>query len=327
MKITESNGKFHWFSRGIGGTNAIDYLVKVRNFEFKEAVRHLVGDDVPNINYSTTQSQKQKSKRQEPELQKSDKPKDKGRFFVLPKAHKNNADVLKYLQNRGISENIITDCIKKGLLYQNTDKDCVFVGYDNQIAKYACKRSTNTTPELDYKKDITGSDKAFGFCLQPFSNIKDSNAEEVAGEKLYVFESPIDCLSHASIAQMGDGSWNGYRLALGGVSSLALNAFLENNPQITNLYLCLDNDKTGVEATERICKELLANEKYNHINIIIAYPPVNVGKDYNDVLVFMKNRQRLKENQKTQESQETQKTPKILEELQKTKKKGREVEL
>lgn len=25
-----SNGKWHWFSRGIGGRNALDYLVKVK---------------------------------------------------------------------------------------------------------------------------------------------------------------------------------------------------------------------------------------------------------------------------------------------------------
>ena len=40
-----SKGKFHWHSRGIGGINAIDYLVKVRGMEFKEAVRELAGED------------------------------------------------------------------------------------------------------------------------------------------------------------------------------------------------------------------------------------------------------------------------------------------
>jgi hypothetical protein len=95
----------------------------------------------------------------------------------------------------------------------------------------------------------------------------------------------VDCLSHASITQIGGTDWNGNRLSLGGVSSLALNNFLENNPNINNVYLCLDNDKPSKEALERISKEILSNEKYNHINIFIAPPPV--GKDYNDTLLFM----------------------------------------
>jgi DNA primase len=39
------------------------------------------------------------------------------------------------------------------------------------------------------------------------------------------------------------------------------------------MYLCLDNDKPGKEATERISRELLANDKYSHINMYIAQPP------------------------------------------------------
>ena len=106
--------------------------------------------------------------------------------------------------------------------------------------------------------------------------------------RLYVFEGAADCLSHASIAQISGADWNGYRLSLGGVSSLALANFLDNNPQVSTVYLCLDNDKPGKEATERICAEILANEKYNHISIYTVPPPV--GKDYNDVLVFMQEK-------------------------------------
>lgn len=38
-----SNGKWHWFSRGIGGRNALDYLVKVKGMTFPEAVNLLTG--------------------------------------------------------------------------------------------------------------------------------------------------------------------------------------------------------------------------------------------------------------------------------------------
>ena len=38
-----SNGKWHWFSRGIGGRNALDYLVKVKEMSFPDAVSLLTG--------------------------------------------------------------------------------------------------------------------------------------------------------------------------------------------------------------------------------------------------------------------------------------------
>lgn len=38
-----SNGKWHWFSRKIGGKTALDYLIKVQGFSFTEAVEALAG--------------------------------------------------------------------------------------------------------------------------------------------------------------------------------------------------------------------------------------------------------------------------------------------
>ena len=37
-----SNGKWYWFSRGFGGYNALDYLIKVKEVPFMEAVDSLV---------------------------------------------------------------------------------------------------------------------------------------------------------------------------------------------------------------------------------------------------------------------------------------------
>ena len=38
-----SNGKWCWFSRGIGGTSALDYLIKVKDVPFLEAVERITG--------------------------------------------------------------------------------------------------------------------------------------------------------------------------------------------------------------------------------------------------------------------------------------------
>ena len=41
-----SNGKWFWWSQGIGGYSALDYLIKVRDYSFMEAVEILTGKDV-----------------------------------------------------------------------------------------------------------------------------------------------------------------------------------------------------------------------------------------------------------------------------------------
>jgi hypothetical protein len=200
-----SNGKFHWISRGTGGTNVIDYLVKVRNFEFKEAVRELVGDD-----YSLDDSKdKSKSKRGRPPPDKygaepSKQPEQKvaDRPFNLPPSAKHNNDVIKYLKGRGIEEKIILNCIDKKLLYQSARRNCVFVGYDDKnTPKFACERGIRS----NFKKDVAGSKKAFSFCMPPITADSQGHSSpnpQSALNRLYVFESPIDCLSHANLESL-----------------------------------------------------------------------------------------------------------------------------
>lgn len=302
-----SNGKFHWFSRGIGGTNAIDYLVKVRGLDFRDAVRELAGE-------SFTHSAGKRAPPDIPPKREQPAPQDYVAFFELPKANSNNNDVIEYLKGRGIEENVINACIEKKLLYQSVaykkplfhieggekkplyhdvngrrkqryetvKGGCVFIGYDNQQnPKFACERATDS----DFKKDVFGSNKEHGFCMPPDAS---GSLDGRGAERLYVFEGTADCLSHISIAQIGGADWSGYRLSLGGVSSSALTNFLANNPQITDVYLCLDNDKPGKEATERIINEVLENEAYNSISFFVAPPPV--GKDFNDTLKFLRKK-------------------------------------
>ena len=39
-----SNGKWMWWSRGIGGKTALDYLIKVQGYSFLEAVQAILGN-------------------------------------------------------------------------------------------------------------------------------------------------------------------------------------------------------------------------------------------------------------------------------------------
>ena len=39
-----SNGLWYWFTKGVGGKSAIDYLIKVRNYTFINAVQTVLGN-------------------------------------------------------------------------------------------------------------------------------------------------------------------------------------------------------------------------------------------------------------------------------------------
>ena len=98
-----SNGKWHWFSRGIGGRTALDYLVKVKGMSFPDAVRQLTGGVFKNY-----------SPPKEP-------PAPKERKLLLPEVSENCEEVRKYLQGRGIHPTIIDYCIANKLLFQTAN--------------------------------------------------------------------------------------------------------------------------------------------------------------------------------------------------------------
>ncbi len=142
-----SNGKWHWFSRGIGGRTALDYLIKVREYSFPQAVELLSGRVVlkPPSFYAP----------------KPEPPK----VFTLPERNTNNDRVRQYLWNRGISADLTDYCIGKGLLYESKrHHNAVFVGYDQDgTARYAALRGTRGS----FKGEVPGSDKRYSFALPP----------------------------------------------------------------------------------------------------------------------------------------------------------------
>ena len=57
-----SNGKWCWFSRGIGGRTALDYLIKVKEIPFTEAVERIVGRAAGQPPISCTRQQPEQTK-------------------------------------------------------------------------------------------------------------------------------------------------------------------------------------------------------------------------------------------------------------------------
>ena len=54
LRISE-NGKWNWCSRGFGGTNALNYLVRVKGLSFVSAVQQLC-EDIPAPAASASQT-------------------------------------------------------------------------------------------------------------------------------------------------------------------------------------------------------------------------------------------------------------------------------
>lgn len=283
-----SNGKWYWFSRGIGGRSALDYLIKVKGIPFTEAVGMVLGRvaQMPPVSHIQTQLQDQ------PEaLGKSEgfgKPVTEGQLkreqrkeLLLPKAVDGRPDcVIGYLVDRGIDRPLIEACINHKLLYESEQyHNAVFVGYDQEgVARYAAIRGTRGP----YKGEATGSDKRFSFSLclprQP--------------PTVHVFESAIDLLSYATLEHRAGRDWRGDALlSLAGVFKqkrekvvpVALAQFLSDHPSVKTVCLHLDNDEIGRSAAKGII-EGLSGQPYKVIN-----QPPSRGKDVNDQLLWELN--------------------------------------
>jgi hypothetical protein len=258
-----TNDKWYWNSRHFGcetGT-ALNYLTEVRGMEFTDAVRLLAGDDDVHI-----------PKRAKP-------PPAQKKPFRLPPRNRDNTRVSAYLQSRGIRRDVIEDCIGAGILYESAITHyCVFTGRNAEgKTRFACYRSTSGR----YRLDEDGSDKRYGFLMPP----QDPESRNIAA-----FESPIDALSHKSLCLDGYISYDGWRLALGGGSLLALTFFLERHPLVTNCMVCTDNDEAGDIAAEKIKALPREDSRFSSVQVTRAPPPY--GLDYNETLQAIRKMER-----------------------------------
>ena len=149
--ITPANGFFHWFSRHVGGNNAIDYLTKVEGMDFVSAVRLL--NEMAPVTVSFQPAKAAPVKPHEP------------RPFTLPTPDRNAEAVAAYLMHRGISPKVLRYCVGSGILYQTTRsncRNCVFVGKDEHgVARCAFQRGCQGT----FRGDVSGSQKQYGFLI------------------------------------------------------------------------------------------------------------------------------------------------------------------
>jgi hypothetical protein len=260
-----SNGLWNWFSRGIGGKSAVDYLMKVEGYTFKEAVEIIID----------------KTKVQRPFIYENNEQTKKENKLILPEKATASNRAKSYLMSRGIAKEIVEECIKNNLIYEEKNyHNVVFVGYDkNKNARYAFCRATNDTR---FMRDAKGSDKDYTFRLDSLSNSK----------RVHLFESSIDLLSYATLMKIKNLDFhNENMLSLAGVFKPSkeeknikipgtIKKYLEENPNIKEIHLHLDNDEVGRAATENL--KTLLSEKYK-----VFDSPAPMGKDCNDYLCYV----------------------------------------
>ena len=251
-----SNGKWCWNSRGIGGRTALDYLIKVRGMDFVSAVGTLCGICAPPL-------------RERPKP-KPPKP------FTLPEASRCPSAVVSYLQDRGIDPELIGFCLEAGILYESRKyQNCVFVGKDLEgCVRFACLQGTRDR----FRIDVEGSDKRYNFYLP---------ADTADCPRLAVAESPIDALSLATLVKLSGGNWrDSHYLSLGGTAPRAMLQFLHDHPHVTQVSLCLDNDKAGQKGVELLSAAIQKDpELTGRLKLIYPnLPPEEYGKDYNELL-------------------------------------------
>ena len=254
-----SNGKWMWWSRGIGGKSALDYLIKVRGMDFVQAVQTIMGNG--SVSFPTYENIK--SYEEQP--------------LLLPEKSPTTDVVFDYLFGRGIDFEIINHCLEQELIIESLPyHNVVFIGYDEgKEPKYAAYRATNQSRIMG---DCTGSKKQYSFRL----------TAENTGE-VHLFECAIDLLSYATLMKLEGKDWRQYNLvSLAGVYSpkqkikdskvpVTLSRLLEKDKTIRRIVLHLDNDIAGRKATKAL--QTILSDKYE----VVDDPP-QYGKDVNDFL-------------------------------------------
>ena len=233
--LTVRGNKWYRHSQSKGG-GPVDFVMEFFGKSFTEAVELLTGE-----------------KRATP-------PQDSPQFRLPPRSPDNQTARNYLTAARRIDEDVTGFFFASGDIYEDAaHHNAVFVGRDEDgIPRYAHSKGTAG----NFRLDVKGSDKAFNFCYRG------------EGERLFVFEAPVDLLSFLCLFKK---EWQKQSyLSLGGVGEKALLRFLSDRPNIKTVFLCLDSDEAGNDACSRLVK--LMPEGYTVHRLIPLF------KDWNEVL-------------------------------------------
>lgn len=230
------------------GGNAIQFIQRFYSKSYQDAVQILLDEKIEPLSIELKKQKKEK------------------KHFELPKANNDMRQVFAYLlKSRFIDRDIVEYFAHEKLLYESEEyHNCVFVGIDkNGIPRHAHKRGTYTLGE-SFKGNVDDCDSEYSFHYTGTS------------DNIYVFEAPIDMLSFITLHKK-DWQEHSY-VSLCSVADCALMRMLKDNPNISKIYLCLDNDAKGIEAEYRIRNSL---KEIGYTDVSFLRPKY---KDWNEIL-------------------------------------------
>ncbi len=205
------------------GGGPISFVQQFYNLSYPEAVTRLL-DGEQGTAFTAAQERRAEPKKE----------------FALPPANRDMRRMYAYLLKcRFLDREVVSAFVRAGLLYEDEKyHNAVFVGKDEHgVARHAHKRSVNSEGR-SFRANVEGCDPRYSFHWTG------------PGDRLYVFEAPIDLLSFLSLYPK---NWRGHSfVALCGTSEHAMAWMLERNPNIQSVALCLDHDETGIEASGRL---------------------------------------------------------------------------
>lgn len=297
--IWEDENKYHRYSNGNGG-DAVAFMMEFSGIAESDLNKH---DQVNECIRILEQRLKINPELAVQQVRyKREMPK-----FVMPEKADTNRKVRDYLcRTRGIEERIVDKWIDEGLLFQEVGKygNCVFISRDeNGKPVYGVKRSAD--PARKFVVDVEGSDYSQGFFIKGkldyYTKVSDNFASEHSS--LFVTEAVIDLMSLQSLylrrrdyelRQQGkldcepddyenrflNSNWyslNGCRKYDGLLNTIA------SHKGIKDIFLALDNDEAGRNASKAIKEEIQKRFPDRKIDVSIRVPPTE-GRDWNDEL-------------------------------------------
>lgn len=210
---------------------------------------------------------------------------DKGKF-ILPESNSNYRRVFAYLsKTRGIANEVISFFMHEKRLYESANThNCVFVTYDVEgVPKYAAMRGTITGG--NFKGDVIGSDKSYGFPLYQGKT-----------DTVWVFEAPIDLMSFMTLYPNNEDNL----CALGCLGFDALDSFLIQHTDVKKVGFILDNDKNAPQIVTKGKLELEAKgyEILEHpLNMLLRDSNT---KDVNEYLIKYRSEKNMVKNKSKQ---------------------------
>lgn len=248
--ITVSGSR--WFDhKNQRGGGPIKFLREHYGLSYQEAMLELLGGNF------TPENKCENKKIFPPKIKKE---------FKLPEANSDMRRVFAYLtKQRHIDPDVISFFAHEHKIFEDKEHhNAVFVGTDeNGKPCQAHKRSTLTFGN-SFRQTVEGSDTRYSF------------SHFGGSDKLFVFEAPIDMLSFISLYK---NNWQEHNyIAMNGVYESAVLKALETHKNISEIYLCTDNDVGGIDAVYRL-RDVLNENGYTKIG---RASPKN--KDWNEDL-------------------------------------------